>query len=126
MARGNSTPTGGTGESVLYQAARNFHGVACEYTPRGMLEVRAEAYELPDTLGQLADALRVRAQANAKESLHPDLPAAYAAIADAMQVAAQTARQLGPAFDAMHKQLVDNLTSSPNPAGWDSTSNGVS
>lgn len=124
MASGNGgQQQGQQGASVMWQEARKFHGACAGYQPKGMMEVRAEAWEMPGTLAEIANGLYARAQANAKESLDPSLHALYVKIADMVQAAAGAARHLGPGFDAMHSQLIHNLTQGSNPAGWDSTNN---
>lgn len=124
MASGNGAGQRRQGSSVLWHAAARFAAAAAEYRTKGNLEVRDEAYELPDTLAQIASGLQARAEANARESLDPALQAMYARIADSVMAAAQAARDLGPAFDAMHPERVRDLLQGSNPAGWDSVNNG--
>jgi hypothetical protein len=125
VATGNGAPRKGQqqGASLMWQAANKFHDTCAAYKPRGMLEVRAEAWEMAATLTELANGMYARAQANTRESLDPSLSTLYARLADQVSAAAAAAQTLGPGFDAMHRQLVENLLKSPNPAGWDSSNN---
>jgi len=123
VAAGNGKQGAPQGASVMYEAARQFMNICASYTPKGNMEVRAEAYEFAATLGRLAEAIEFRAAANAKQNIDPALHALYRNASAAMHAIAQSMVALGPNFDALHKQLVANQLSGQNPAGWDTTNN---
>lgn len=110
--------------SPFFHAARQVHATAAKFEPRGMMEVRGETYEMPHSLDEIAAALRVRAQACTKQPLHPQLAHAIAQVAACVDSAAQAARQLGPAFDALHPTEVARiLKPRPNEQAWDVANN---
>lgn len=110
--------------SPFYHAARQVHAAAAQFEPRGMMQVRTEAYEMPHSLGEIAAALRVRAQACTKQPLHPQLAQAIAQVASCVDAAAQAARQIGPAFDGLHPTEVARvLQPRPNEQAWDVANN---
>lgn len=124
MAAGNgNSGSNRQGASVMWQAARKFASECATYKTRGNLETRAEAWEMPLTLAEIANGVSARAQANAKESLDPALAQMYEKLAATLHSCAQVAAQIGPAFDALHSQHVTTLLKGPNPEKWDTTNN---
>ena len=118
---GNAAPQP---SSVFWQAARQLHAAAAKFKPRGMIEVRAECYELPHALTEIAGALRTRAQECTKQPLEAPLAAAIMQIATCVDTAAQASRSLGPAFDGLHPTEVNRiLKPRPNEQAWDTTNN---
>lgn len=122
---GNGNTNGGPQPSShFWRSAQQLHGAAAKFEPRGMIEVRNECFELPHALGEIAAALRVRAQAVTKQPLQPALAAAIMQIAACVDTAAQASRQLGPAFDNLHPTEVARiLKPRPNEQAWDVSNN---
>jgi hypothetical protein len=112
------------GSSHFWASARQLHATAAQFRPRGMMEVRQECIELPHSLTEIANALRVRAQACTKEPLHPQLANLLQQMAACVDTAATASRELGPAFDALHPTEVARiLKPRPNEAAWDTANN---
>lgn len=108
----------------VYQAARRVHATAVEYTVKGTMELRTEAWEFPYTIGELAAAIRARVQHCTREAVDPAYAQALAQIASTVDAAAQAAANLGPAFDALHKREIDRiLRPRANEDKWDTTAN---
>jgi hypothetical protein len=108
----------------VYTAARALHKVAVDYTVRGTMELRTEAWEFPHTLAAVAGAIRARVSHCTQEAVDPAYAAALAQIAATVDAAAMAARNLGPAFDSLHKREIDRiLQPRPNESKWDTTNN---
>lgn len=120
-SQGQSTPQP---TSQFWQSARQLLANAVQFKPKGMIEVRTEAYEMPHSLAEIAQAIRARAQECTKQPLHPNLAAALMQIAATVESASQASRTLGPAFDALHPTEVTRiLKPRVNEAAWDTTNN---
>lgn len=111
-------------DGPLFQAARRFHETAANTLPKGNLELRNEAYELPAALAQIADGIRIRVNVCTQSAIHPDYSTALQQIAAVIDTAANAARQLGPAFDDLHQDLVRRLLApAPGEEKWDVANN---
>lgn len=120
-AQGQHTPQP---TSLFFQSARQLFANAVKFKPKGMIEVRTEAYELPHSLQDIAAALRARAQECTKQPLHSNFAAALVQIAATVESASQASRTLGPAFDALHPTEVARiLKPRVNEGAWDTTNN---
>jgi hypothetical protein len=108
----------------VYTAARQVHAAAVEHKIRGMLELRTEAYEFPHTLAEVAAAIRTRAEYYGTEAVEPEYAHMVAAVAATVDAAADAARRLGEAFDALHQaELRRLLAPRPNEEKWDVSQN---
>jgi hypothetical protein len=122
MARGNAGNRQiGKASSVLGAAARQFNATAASYETKGNTEIRAEAYEMRIVVQLLAGGIRSRAEWNKKKNIDPTLHAMYEKIASVVEAAANAAAMLGPTFDDLHRDLLNNLAN--GDAGWDTTTN---
>lgn len=109
----------------VYTAARQVHAVAVNSQIKGTMELRTEAWEFPHTIQALADAISARATLCTREAVDPAYAAHLMQIAATVQAAAQAARSLGPAFDALHEKEIRRITQPrPNEAKWDTSANG--
>lgn len=112
--------------SPFYRLAQELHAAAAKWQPNGMLPIRAELYELPHSLGEIAAAIRKRADAcsPANSPLKPAIETTLQQIAAAVDAAAQASVQLGPAMDALHSVEVQRLLAPrANESAWDTSNN---
>jgi hypothetical protein len=108
----------------VYQAARRVHATAAEYTVKGVMELRTEAYEFPWTIKEIANAVRARVAHCTKEAVQPEYAQALNQIATTVDAAAQAAARLGEAFDALHFTEVRRiLAPRPGEDKWDIANN---
>ena len=112
-----------TPQGPVYAAARRVHAAAAEHKPKGMLEVRVAAYEAPFVIAEIAAAFRLQAEACANQPVDPTWGQGIMAVATMLDAAAQGARRLGPSFDGLHRNLLDNLQQANNAQMWDTTNN---
>lgn len=126
MANGNGYNTrkpGKSNGSPLLDAVNQFHAMATGFHHDGHLQTHAEALDFPYIVRQVADVIQSRLEEYKKSSISPDYTNALAnLIAGFDQLAVATA-QLGPLFEATHKELLANLNNSPEPEKWDSHNN---
>lgn len=123
MAPGAQLPTLAP-SSPVYDAARRFHAVAADYHVKGTLELRGEMHELHHTIAELAAGIRARVAECQVSAVDPTILEALVRIASVIDTAAQTARQIGPAFDEVHHAEIHRLVQPrQGEAKWDTANN---
>lgn len=118
-------PPTAAGAGPVLAAARNLLNTVANTEMKGMLDARKEAYELPMTLETIAEAIRLRAsQHTSKDPLDPQYVAAVNQLAATVTAAANAARALGAAFDALHATELARLLRPRNGEyKWDTVAN---
>jgi hypothetical protein len=112
--------------SPFYRIAQELHAAAAQWQPTGMLPILRELHELPYSLGEIAAAIRKRADAcsPAKAPLRQEIQTTLQQIAAAVDAAATAAVQLGPAMEALHPVEVGRLRNPrANESAWDTSNN---
>ena len=128
VASGNG-PNGNRGPNLsgsqLAEVTKAFTGQVANIHHGGALETLAEAQDMPTVIGMFADSIRYRLEEYRRSSIKAPYIQALLTVSLALDQVADMAGQLGPAFMAEHKDLVENLLHGQDPKVWDTSSNGM-
>lgn len=127
VAKGSGPKPGknpGLGRSQLSEAMSQFMAMAASIQHRGNLETLMEAEDLPEIITTFGEALRMRTEEYQSGSIDPEFIQYYKTVCDAVDQVGVMSRQLSDLFAERHRALINNLTNSPRPEGWDSGNNG--
>jgi hypothetical protein len=114
----------GSPTAALLAASEDFLAAAQRAQPDGMLEVVADAHAFPEVLGNLAQAMQVRYSKAQMMPFHAVIKDLYQAVHGASVAVQQTAEDIGPLIERIHRDDLDRLRNPrTNEQMWDASAN---